>query len=87
MLAVHAPEFSRNVLAGPGLKRLTLSELEEADPIDNEVIIEKPEATRDKNYVLQVPEPMTGKIKGCHKVSMTVKTIGFSGSPSSRIPS
>ena len=49
MLAVHAPEFSRNVLAGPGFKRLTLSELEEADLIDNEVIIEKLEAIRDKN--------------------------------------
>lgn len=50
MLAVHAPKFSRNILADPGLKKITLSELEEADLIDNEVIIEKLEATRDKNY-------------------------------------
>ena len=51
MLAAHVPEFSGSVLADPGLKKITLSELEEADLIDKEVIIEKLEATRDKNYV------------------------------------
>ena len=50
MLAAHAPQFSRSVLAGPSLKKITLLELEEADLTDNEVIIEKLKATRDKNY-------------------------------------
>ena len=50
MFAVLAPEFSRSVFAGPALKKITLSELEEADLLHNEVIIEKLEATRDKNY-------------------------------------
>ena len=79
MLAVHAPEFSRNVLAGPDLKKITSFRVKGSGPHrQRSNIIERQEL---------VPEPMTGKIKGCHKVSMTVKTIGFSGSPSSGIPS
>ena len=50
MLAAHAPQFSRSVLAGSSLKKITLLELEKADLTDNEVIIEKLKATRDKNY-------------------------------------
>ena len=79
MLAAHAPQFSRSVLAGSSLKKITLLELEKADLTDNEVIIEKLKATRDKNYCRCLNRSMTGKIKGCHKVSMTLKTIGFSG--------